>query len=148
MKKIIRLTESDLHRIIKNSVKRVLREHDADDPDYGQFGDYYDSMYYKNDVEHECSTMYWIDPTTGKIMDDGEEYDCCVDFCFVPELFQADEYGYGIDGMDFEFNTGNEEQDKALRERFRDIIYKYMDENFDTICKQIRDNSNYTIYSS
>lgn len=26
MKKIIRLTESDLHRIIKNSVNRILRE--------------------------------------------------------------------------------------------------------------------------
>ena len=26
MKKIIRLTESDLHRIVKESVKRVLRE--------------------------------------------------------------------------------------------------------------------------
>lgn len=28
MKKIIRLTESDLHRIIKESVKRILREED------------------------------------------------------------------------------------------------------------------------
>jgi len=26
MKRIIRLTESDLHRIVKNSVKRILRE--------------------------------------------------------------------------------------------------------------------------
>ena len=28
MKRIIRLTESDLHRIIKESVKRILREED------------------------------------------------------------------------------------------------------------------------
>ena len=26
MKKVIRLTESDIHRIVKNSVKRILRE--------------------------------------------------------------------------------------------------------------------------
>jgi hypothetical protein len=33
MKKIIRLTESDLHRIIKNSVKRILREGVGDNVD-------------------------------------------------------------------------------------------------------------------
>ena len=36
MKKIIRLTESDLHRIIKRSVNRVLKESDT-----GDFEDYY-----------------------------------------------------------------------------------------------------------
>lgn len=33
MKKIIRLTESDLHRIIRNSVRRIIKE------DYNQFSD-------------------------------------------------------------------------------------------------------------
>lgn len=33
MKKIIRLTEGDLHRIIKESVKRIIREGSADDPE-------------------------------------------------------------------------------------------------------------------
>lgn len=33
MKKNIRLTEGDLHRIVRNSVKRVLRESDYDDYD-------------------------------------------------------------------------------------------------------------------
>ena len=32
MKKIIRLTESDLHRIVKESVKKILREIDDDYP--------------------------------------------------------------------------------------------------------------------
>jgi len=35
MKKIIRLTESDLHRIIKESVKRILREEDFGSMDGG-----------------------------------------------------------------------------------------------------------------
>ena len=33
MKKIIRLTEGDLHRIIKESVKRIIREGVDDDPE-------------------------------------------------------------------------------------------------------------------
>ena len=35
MKKIIRLTESDLHRIIENSVRRVIRETKNDDIENG-----------------------------------------------------------------------------------------------------------------
>jgi hypothetical protein len=38
MKKIIRLTESDLHRIIKESVKRILREEDFGSMDGGDIG--------------------------------------------------------------------------------------------------------------
>ena len=34
MKKVIRLTESDLHRIVKESVKRVLREGVMDDASF------------------------------------------------------------------------------------------------------------------
>ena len=35
MKKIVRLTESDLHKIIKESVKRILREGKYDTPNGG-----------------------------------------------------------------------------------------------------------------
>ena len=34
MRQRIRLTEEDLHRIIKESVKRVLREYDSDASEY------------------------------------------------------------------------------------------------------------------
>lgn len=36
MKKIIRLTEKDLHRIIENSVRRVIRETKNDDIENGE----------------------------------------------------------------------------------------------------------------
>ena len=50
MKKILRLTEGDLHRIIKNSVKRIIRESDeyydtssddfySDEDNYGNQGE-------------------------------------------------------------------------------------------------------------
>ena len=45
-KKLIRLTESDLHRIVKESVKRILREEDRDDSidDWQNiYSSYYDS---------------------------------------------------------------------------------------------------------
>jgi hypothetical protein len=44
MKKVIRLTEGDLHRIIKESVKRVLREQDYTTPAGG-----FDSRAYEYD---------------------------------------------------------------------------------------------------
>ena len=47
MKKIVRLTESDLHRIIKESVNRIIKESDyMDDGDLEkQYGKNPDSMY-------------------------------------------------------------------------------------------------------
>ena len=45
MKKLVRLTEGDLHRIIENSVKRVLRESDYDDYDV-----YEDEPYLSDDA--------------------------------------------------------------------------------------------------
>ena len=45
MKKIIRLTENDLHRIVKESVKRILREGKYDLP-----GGDFDSFQYATDM--------------------------------------------------------------------------------------------------
>lgn len=41
-KKLIRLTEGDLHRIVKESVNNVLTEHDGT---YETIDDYYESFY-------------------------------------------------------------------------------------------------------
>ena len=74
MKKILRLTEGDLHRIIKNSVKRIIRESDeyydtssdgfySDEDNYGNQGEegmvksydigYYDVSNAEEDAEKE-----------------------------------------------------------------------------------------------
>ena len=42
MKKIIRLTEGDLHNIVKRSVNKILREYGSDGPD---FDDAYDENF-------------------------------------------------------------------------------------------------------
>ena len=48
MKKVIRLTESDIHNIIKKSVNKILREFGSDGPDFeempydGNYNEYYD----------------------------------------------------------------------------------------------------------
>lgn len=55
----VRLTESQLHRVIKDSVKRVLREAE----EWDDFGVAYD----KNGVEiHEGDMVMWVDPETGR----------------------------------------------------------------------------------
>lgn len=55
MKKLIRLTESDLHRIVKESVKKTLKEHRWDDPDFNE-DDYSELLNYK-DVEDSTKTV-------------------------------------------------------------------------------------------
>ena len=53
MKKTIRLSESDLHKIIKNTVKRVIKENYADTTDY----DYFTETQPEYDAEEEIYNM-------------------------------------------------------------------------------------------
>jgi len=62
MKKVIRLTESDLHRIVKNSVKRILREAQLNELDPRTYASYaqkrkaqgqYDKAYEGNEKARE-----------------------------------------------------------------------------------------------
>ena len=50
MKKIIRLTETDLHKIIKESVKRIIKEGDFGGPD-ADLEDLYPDDFSKEDEE-------------------------------------------------------------------------------------------------
>ena len=59
MKKIVRLTEGDLHKMIIESVQSILREFDMDDegntimPDdeYNKYGDFIGNEYDKEDAD-------------------------------------------------------------------------------------------------
>ena len=53
MKRVVRLTEGDLHRIVKESVKRVLRE---EDDIYKRCEQGYNSL--TNDVKYKVSALY------------------------------------------------------------------------------------------
>ena len=66
MKRIVRLTETDLHRIIKESVKRVLREDKYETPNGG-----FDSYAYEYDdaLEKANSLEDW-----DRMMADREEW--------------------------------------------------------------------------
>ena len=59
MKKRIRLTESDLHKIVKESVNRILRESEYDDFEYD------DTAYDRNGRKiHKGDVVIWTDPET------------------------------------------------------------------------------------
>ena len=44
-KKLIRLTESDLHRIVKESVKKVIKEENEPSKDYTQYYELFEGLY-------------------------------------------------------------------------------------------------------
>ena len=59
MKKIVRLTEGDLHKMIRESVQSILREFDMDDEgntimsddEYNKYGDFIGNEYDKEDAD-------------------------------------------------------------------------------------------------
>lgn len=61
MKRKIRLTESDLHRIVKESVNRVLRESEYDDLEFDETA--YDR---KGNEIHKGDVVIWTDPENGR----------------------------------------------------------------------------------
>lgn len=71
MKRRIRLTEGDLHRIVRNSVKKVIRESDDEIPSYEQEEmDFHGSdEHLKSVVENFgdiCADLYrWLDINEG-----------------------------------------------------------------------------------
>ena len=59
MKKIVRLTEGDLHKMIRESVQSILKEFDVDDEgntimsndEYNKYGDFLGNEYDKEDAD-------------------------------------------------------------------------------------------------
>lgn len=68
MKKIIRLTESDLHRIVKESVQRILKEVERSRPGDIPPGD--EDIYYPGDVNPDVLAAL----ERGDYGDDESEY--------------------------------------------------------------------------
>ena len=68
MKKIIRLTESDLHRIIKESVKRIIREGVDDDPEAARLKQAWRDAQASRDVNAILAAKQaYLDYTGGKV---------------------------------------------------------------------------------
>jgi hypothetical protein len=53
MKKIIRLTESDLHKIVKESVQRILKEGVPDPSDFLDQDPFYDNYFDEDGNEYD-----------------------------------------------------------------------------------------------
>lgn len=53
MKKIIRLTESDLRQIVKESVERIIKEGVPDPSDFLDQDPYYDNYFDEDGVEYD-----------------------------------------------------------------------------------------------
>lgn len=140
MKKVIRLTESDLHRIVRESVRKLLKEHDPDDPDYGQYGDYYDEQHWIEEYENEASLQYWINPTSKEIFEDGEEDDNCTSFTIVPKFIPVpEEEKFEINNIDYEF------YDKSYAETLGPVVEQYIDTHYEELCDKIVSNADFDI---
>lgn len=152
MKRRIRLTESDLHRIVAESVRRLIREHDPDDPDYGQYGDMYDAYYAIKQYENESSIeMYYIPSKNQLVFDEPDEEGEWNDYYYVvvitPKFTERDEYGFEMEDVDYSFDTGNDKElKKQLEEHYGAEVIKLIDDNFDSIREKIKQYSDYHIY--
>lgn len=58
MKQIIRLTESDLHRIVKESVQRILKEEDEYDAHFQPDDNLPDNVYFDDDAYESPNYNY------------------------------------------------------------------------------------------
>ena len=68
MKKIIRLTEGDLHRIIKESVKRIIREGANDDPEAARLMQAWRDAQASRDINAILAAKQaYLDYTGGKV---------------------------------------------------------------------------------
>ena len=76
MKKIIRLTESDLHQIIENSVRRILKEdfNQYSDGDFASTGDPYEMGDDDIDPTSDVSHLKPEDLTKVYVWDTGDSY--------------------------------------------------------------------------
>lgn len=110
-KKVIRLTESDLHRIIENSVKKYINEigrfeSDIDaDGIYGYGGKAINEESFQNNQNY---THFAVSKKSGKILNgwDYSEYDPSELRQFKKDYFDIDMQDYGFDPKSYKIVTG------------------------------------------
>lgn len=110
MKKIIRLTEGDLHNIVKRSVNKILREYGSDGPD---FDDAYDENF-DIDFENEFSPQRFghVDSIND---DDFESNDDFLNFGS-DKPFYDDEDDIDLPNLRHESRRSNGRRQRALTE--------------------------------
>ena len=109
-KKVIRLTESDLHRIIENSVKKYINEIGRFESDIDADGIYgYGGKAIKESFQNNQNyTHFAVSKKSGKILNgwDYSEYDPSELRQFRKDYFDIDMQDYGFDPKSYKIVTG------------------------------------------
>lgn len=109
-KKVIRLTESDLHRIIENSVKKYINEIGRFESDIDADGIYgYGGKAIKESFQNNQNyTHFAVNKKNGKILNgwDYSEYDPSELRQFKKDYFDIDMQDYGFDPKSYKIVTG------------------------------------------
>lgn len=109
-KKVIRLTESDLHRIIENSVKKYINEIGRFESDIDADGIYGDGgkAIKESFQNNQNYTHFAVSKKSGKILNgwDYSEYDPSELRQFKKDYFDIDMQDYGFDPKSYKIVTG------------------------------------------
>lgn len=109
-KKVIRLTESDLHRIIENSVKKYINEIGRFESDIDADGIYGDGgkTIKESFQNNQNYTHFAVSKKSGKILNgwDYSEYDPSELRQFKKDYFDIDMQDYGFDPKSYKIVTG------------------------------------------
>ena len=149
-KQIIRLTESDLHRIVKNSVNRLLREFDEysydDVPDHG--GNDIDWVS-KEDVTKEATIRATflikqrkliLEPSGYAIGDGYDEMDWC-SIEITPKIGHSESEGFYVDGLTWDYDEIEEGMEDSVK--LRQMINKAIDDKYQEIVDKMYQTCQY-----
>jgi hypothetical protein len=126
MKRRIILTEGDLHRIVKESVKRLIKEWEFDRYEL-------DDTYNEWDVS-ECSKFveYFV-PNEGLTNDESDPNVLPVSLTLYPIVELNGDEEWEIVDFYWEFNTNDESILDKLTNKYGDEIEEYIKNNFESM---------------
>ena len=145
MRQIIRLTESDLRGIIKESVKRILRE-----DDFGSFDYSADIEYQRKEAENESSVYYLYYVDTNEFIPykvgDKVSSDNYYGISIKPVFAHEGEDGYEMEDIEYEIEEMPEEWNEEKLKQVEPMLDKIIYANYDAIYNYIKKNAPYRIY--